>query len=266
MGLPRWSARLHFGFVVLTCKRCGARIPARDVNLERLVAKCVVCDAVFAFEEQVRGEVPASPPRALAKAPVALPEGWTLDEDDRAPFGGVGYREAATRPNEALRIRWRWFKARHLGMLGFGAVWSAFLVFWYASVSAGHAPWIFFVFPLLHVAVGIGILYGALAGLINRTTLTVSDGRLAIAHAPLPWRGARTLDVGEIKQLYCIEEQKRTKSGSTTSYTVKLQRRGGDEIALVKNLDDRSQALFIEYKVEQALGIEDVPVVGELPK
>ncbi|MEQ9319454.1 MAG: hypothetical protein RIF41_09870 [Polyangiaceae bacterium] len=249
----------------LSCKRCGVSIPARDVNLERMVAKCVTCDAVFAFEDQLRAGS-RSEPSALAKAPVALPEGWVLVEDAQAPFGGAGYRDAARGGPPSLSVRWRWFRARHLGMLGFALVWCSFLVFWYSSVTASGAPWIFFVFPLIHVAVGVGMLYAALAGLLNRTTLTVRDGTIAIAHAPLPWRGARTLDVREIKQLYCIEERKKSKNGTTTSYTVKVQRRGGDEIALVKDLDDRAQALYIEHKVEHALGIEDVPVVGELPK
>lgn len=233
-----------------------------------MVAKCASCDAVFAFEDQVRRDGAGSMPTALSKAPVALPEGWELVEQDAAPFGGVGYREPAIGTRGSLRIRWRWFRLRHLGMLGFATVWCSFLVFWYATAVSmdGGAPWIMFVFPLLHVAVGIGMLYAALAGLLNRTTLTVANGALAIAHSPLPWRGARRLDAGEIKQLYCIEEQKRTKNGASTSYTVKLQRRSGDEIALVKDLDDRSQALFIEHKVEHALGIEDVPVVGELAK
>ncbi len=50
----------------LTCPECGAHIPADNINVERLVAKCGACDAVFAFGGQLgaassAGNVPRSP-------------------------------------------------------------------------------------------------------------------------------------------------------------------------------------------------------------
>jgi hypothetical protein len=227
-----------------------------------MVAKCRTCNAVFAFDDQLGG---SPPPRAM-QAPVALPDGWTLLEDDAAPFGGAGYRKASGPTAKSLTIRWRWFKATHLFLLFFAVIWCGFLVFWYTGATAAGAPWIFFVFPLVHVAVGVGVFYSAVAGLLNSTTLIVGDGQLSIAHRPLPWLGARTLAANEIKQLYCVEKIKRTKNGHATTYVVKAQRRGGDEVDLVKNLDEPAQALFIEQKVEDALGIQDVPVRGELRK
>jgi phage FluMu protein Com len=249
--------------VDIQCKRCGKAIAAADVNLEHMVAKCTACNAVFPFTDQLGAPKPV---HALVKAPVALPEGWSLQEGSDVAFGGVGYRKTADVGARRLTIRWRWFKARHLFTLFFSLIWCSFLVFWYAGAGAAGAPWIFFVFPLLHVAVGVGLFYSSIAGLLNSTTLHVADGVLSIAHAPLPWRGARELPVDDIKQLYCVEKEHSSKNGTRHSYQVKLQRKSGDELVLLKGLDDRAQALFVELKVEQALGIDDVPVAGELPK
>ena len=38
----------------VSCEACGKVVPARDVNLENLVAKCSACDAVFSIAGKLR--------------------------------------------------------------------------------------------------------------------------------------------------------------------------------------------------------------------
>ena len=45
----------------VSCKSCGAAIPAANLNLDRMVAKCGACHAVFAFA--VDGAAPPTRPR-----------------------------------------------------------------------------------------------------------------------------------------------------------------------------------------------------------
>ena len=59
----------------LHCPYCGHAIPAADVNLDRMVAKCASCSAVFGFEDQVDA-APAAP-RKLA---VPLPKGIAVEQ------------------------------------------------------------------------------------------------------------------------------------------------------------------------------------------
>ena len=57
----------------LFCPDCGGPIPAADVNLDRMAAKCGRCDAVFGFADVVSAESRRPPGSAagLAAAPSA---------------------------------------------------------------------------------------------------------------------------------------------------------------------------------------------------
>jgi hypothetical protein len=60
----------------VTCKQCGAPIGAEAVNLDRLVAKCAFCNAVFSFADQLE---PAERPRPAAERfDVPMPKGFDV--------------------------------------------------------------------------------------------------------------------------------------------------------------------------------------------
>jgi hypothetical protein len=158
----------------------------------------------------------------------------------------------------------RWFQpAKHLMMLVFAIGWNAFLVFWYGVAFSGGGPWIMFVFPLVHVAVGLGVAYGALAGIMNRTTIRVTGDRLRIRHAPLPWLGNREVPVDELEQVYCTQKEHRGKNGVTFTYEVKTATKGGAGMTLLTGLPEAEQALYIEQTIEKALNIVDVAMPEE---
>ena len=57
----------------VSCKSCGAAVPAANLNLDRMVAKCGACHAVFAFA--VDG---AAPPTSASTADtLSSVLGWT---------------------------------------------------------------------------------------------------------------------------------------------------------------------------------------------
>jgi hypothetical protein len=120
------------------------------------------------------------------------------------------------------------------------------------------------VFPLGHVAVGVGLTYYTLAGLLNRTTVEVSQGALRVRHAPLPWMRNRVIAGHEISQLFCEEKQWRRRYSTVKRY--RLHAIVGHERRRVSllTLDDMQQALYLEQRFEQELGIVDRPVPGEL--
>ncbi len=234
---------------------------AEDVNLTQLVAKCRACHAVFRFDAQL--SEPA-PPRA-APAPVErvpLPDGLRVDKDESIVPGD--YRHAERKTGRLTIVR-RWFSARYLGMVPFCIAWDAFLVFWYGIGVTSGGPWIMFVFPIAHVAVGIGLTYATLAGLVNRTSVSVDGGRLRVRHGPIPWLGNRDIDAHSVRQLY-TEEHTTTGKNAGTRYAVVAIVHDGPSITLVKNLESSRQALYIEQELEQHLGIADAHVPGALPR
>lgn len=170
-----------------------------------------------------------------------------------------------------IEITRKWFSVLHIFTGIFALVWCGFLFFWYSILGSIAAPGeetsnfllIFYLFPLIHVAVGVYLLYYSLCGFFNKTTISVDWENLRIKHHPLPWRGNRTIPRSDIKQLYVKRQESRTRNGISVTYDINLITHSGSDIKLVKGLTADEQALFIEREVEKYLHIENVPVRGE---
>ena len=79
----------------IACKSCGARVPADDVNIDNMLAKCRQCDAVFDISNQVHGreQQPSAPlmdaPSMHRRRPqVPLPPGIQVTRSGQAPGAG----------------------------------------------------------------------------------------------------------------------------------------------------------------------------------
>jgi hypothetical protein len=224
--------------VVLDCRRCGAQITAENIDLTTALAKCHRCHAVFGFAGQLSGSRPPPP------MDMPLPDGLTMSES-----GG------------RLRLVRRWFQAILLFPLLFCIFWDTTLVYMY--VTAATAPEVdpmAFLFPLVHVAAGLGLTYVTLAGLLNRTIIEAGATHLVIRHTPVPWPGNRKVRAGELQQLFC-EEQVMNRS---VTYRLNAVLGDGRKLTLVKSLPEANQALFLERALERHLGIPDRVVPGEL--
>jgi hypothetical protein len=167
---------------------------------------------------------------------------------------------------DGLTLSYRWFSAKFIFLALFCLFWDGFLVFWYGIALSQDAPWIMLVFPLLHLAVGVFLTYYTVAGIYNRTIITVGQGKLSIQHAPLPWPGSRVLQASEISQLYCEETTSRGRNGPQTSYRLSAVTSDNKKINLLTGFDSPDSARFLERQVEEWLGIRDRRVEGEMPK
>jgi hypothetical protein len=68
----------------INCKACGKRVPAEDVNLEVVLAKCRDCHAVFDFSDQV--ERPATPAKQRRdRGEVPMPAAFTARDPPVGP-------------------------------------------------------------------------------------------------------------------------------------------------------------------------------------
>lgn len=235
--------------MLLKCKACGAALEADGVDLGRGIAVCRFCKAVTRLDGPADG-VPNGSARVPAERPKApLPPKFKLD--DR--FG-------------VLTISWRWFSPAYIFLAFFCVAWDSFLVFWYSMALGTGAPWVFAVFPIVHVAVGAALTYATVGGFVNSTTVRAGEGRLAVRHGPLPWPGNLELDSSEIDQLYCAEKVRDGKNGTSRSYEVYAVTPANEKRKLLEGLPDADQALFVEQGLEEHLGLKDRPVGGELPR
>lgn len=229
--------------LALTCSACDATIPNEAVNLDLLLADCPACHHIQAI-----GTVDANPP---AGKPKAAPTELTIPQ-------GV---DVASGPNE-LVISYAWWNLRYVFQLVFCLFWNGFMVMWFSiNLASGNYP--FVAFGLIHASVGLWLLYSGVAGLLNRTTITATDGSLTVAHGPVPWRGGRTLGRDELSQLYCVQHVTHGKNGTHVTWSVDAVDRNERSVSLLTGIVDRQQALFFEKRVERYLGIVDRPIAGE---
>lgn len=162
----------------------------------------------------------------------------------------------------SLEITVRWFKWAAIFLVFFCIAWDSFLFFWYANTGM---PFIFYLFPIVHVAVGVGLTYYTIALFINKTHLSIDPTQIRIQHSPLPWIGGKTIDATEITQLYVREQTRHNKGSVSYSYELRAKLKNGRSTVLVGStiLSNPDDAQFLEEKIEHFLKIKDEPVKGE---
>lgn len=248
----------------LKCGQCGAPFRAADLHLDRGIAVCSACGSVQRLPASVGSG--SSDDSELLPAPkplgdVPMPAAFMVEDN-----------------GHELTIRQRWFHWALLFLLFFAIAWDSFLVGWYWMLTSGPfggnagmpGPFklIFFVFPVAHVAVGVGLTYFVLAGLLNLTVIRVADGMLSVRHGPIPWRGNLDLATDGIEQLYCqnkIHKSRNDDGHTTTSMQYEVHAVvNGQKQKLLGGLHEADHALFVEQRLERFLGIEDRAVRGEM--
>ena len=229
----------------IECRNCGRQIAAADINIERLIAKCGACHAVFGFDLQG-----GSPPRRQ-RSKVAMPKSVAVDNQ-----GGE------------LVIVHRWRSVVAVVFLSiFALVWNGISwTFFLAMLS--EAPWYVAAFLSVFLLVGAVVGYLALAMMLNSSEIRVAARRLTVKHGPLPFPGGVDVHSDDIEQLWVEQKISHSNSsrGSSTSvtYPVCMRMKNGTRKHLLRNVQDSELALFVEQEIEAFLGIEDREMPGEL--
>lgn len=247
----------------LKCGQCGAPFRAADLHLERGIAACSACGSVQRLPGPTTWECPSDPVSPVNRKPlsdVPIPAQFSVEDN-----------------GHELILRHRWFQWGFLFLLFFAIAWDSFLVGWYwmlivpnGGLDGPPGPFklVFFVFPIIHVAVGVGLTYFVLAGLLNSTVIRVADGMLSVRHGPVPWRGHVDLPTDGIEQIYC--QNKLHKSRDDDGHTTTSMRYEvhavvvGQKTKLLGGLHEADHALFVEQRLERFLGLEDRQVPGEM--
>jgi len=227
-------------FITLTCPSCGAKLSVAP-DADRFT--CDYCQNEHILR-QTAGQT------RILRPEVGQPANVVLQRD-----------------GQSARIVQRWFSLKYIPMAFFAIAWDSFLVFWYTTAFSHGAPWIMVVFPIAHVAVGIGITYSVVAGFLNRTMLEVRKDEIEIWYEPLPWLGETTVKIRDVKQFFCKEKMNSSRnSTTTTTYELYVLTRDNHSIKLLSNLENPDTALFFEQQLETWLKIVDQPVEGELAR
>jgi hypothetical protein len=198
----------------------------------------------FAASVNVRSA--SEPLSANPSVPVALPDGFQLDDDGLE-----------------LRISWRWFSWYAMRGIIFAAIFSVPVGFvLYAYVNSPDKSW---PAPVLAITLLLALppavtIYGLLAYILNSTTIRVDATRVSVRHSPLPWLGAKhvsTADIDGVVSEIEINDSSDSSDGTIFQprevFAVKLMLKSGKTRRLVTGLRSPDQALFIEQQIRKAL-------------
>lgn len=234
----------------VSCPNCRSVVPAADVELATRLAKCRACDEVFTLD--LPGETSA--PRRAAVA------------DDGIPPVPTGVR--VTDDGVTRQLEYRWFTPVAFFLVFFCIAWDGFLVFWYTMALGGpfanDGPFglLMVVFPVAHVAVGLGLTYFTLCLFVNRTRISVDD-RLRVQHGPLFWSGGVNLPADGLSRLFCERVVSHTRRGMSVSFKLMAETSDGRAVQLLSGLDGLPRAKFFERQLETWLGLPPTAVPGE---
>ena len=167
--------------ITLECPSCGGRT-VFSADTEILVCEYCGNRHTFRLPNPTSGYTPA------AKL------GTINDPNSAASISRQGIRPLRPRPKEVtlqkqgdrLELSWRWFSWKYLPLAFFCVAWDSFLIFWYSMAFSTGSPWIMIVFPIAHVAVGVGLTYYTLAGFLNRSQVILDRTSFSVTHGPLP--------------------------------------------------------------------------------
>jgi len=193
----------------------------------------------------------------------ALPENTRIDNTEKYEMEEIpppdGF-ELHQIPNGIEIVR-RWFDPTYIGLI-FAVLFSFGMTLYFTRDLWLSAP-LFLVLPILGVA---GFSYYIVAGLLNRTYVSVDSQGLTIRHEPIPWFGGKTIETSRLKQLYSKEIVSRGESGPHVSYELRATLKSGGDMKLLAGLASQQQALYIEQELEKHLGIKDAHVDGEISR
>ena len=176
-------------------------------------------------------------------------------------------------------MRKRWFSSSYLVMLVFALLWNGMLAMMIQRLKDDpELPEAAYAIPFIHGVIGLGLLYTALAGLLNSTTVAASERGLRVRRGPLPWRGNLRVPKGAIDQLYAVphtfrspRRRRRRRRGSigvdptprsqrpVAAYDVVAETLDGVVVPLVCKLRTPEQAARVERVLEDRLEIPDRP-------
>lgn len=213
----------------LHCVNCDAPIPAKNVNIQTMMAVCEQCDTVFKFDESVVSKAK----RAKLKAP----PNFTVTEDE-----------------ESLEISYLY--RQHIGgmegvVIFFCLVGLLISAGGLIAVKGALAP------TLIMGAVALFCSYIVAAFALDRSTITIDDDTISHIEKPLYGFSNRTFNREEVEKVYCKAVDANQLNNSDAYYSVVLEMADGSEGKLLQYAR-RNIAFYIERMLNQRINADAV--------
>src|SRR5262245_10943359 len=218
------------------CPICGTALSSPDAEI------CLACNPVTSVGESSQAVETRAPPARTRRARqrISRPSHISIKDD-----------------GSTLSISFRWIWRKFTGPAAMCLVWNAFVAAWYWGALRAEEVrimWFAIVWGTPFAAVGLLLVYGTLAGLLNRTVIKATSEFITVWNGPLPWWGNQKLAVGDIERLHW--HRAASDEGKQSSFwSVSAQTKGTGNVELVSDIDERDQAQFIAQELERWLKI-----------
>jgi hypothetical protein len=222
----------------LYCRQCGKIIQAENVNLDKLIAKCSSCNAVFSFADMY--EDIHEKPKKKYDEEIPLPKNLSVESS-----------------NQLLRIKRRWRTSATMPIVFFTLFWNLIIWGFFAPIAF---PNLLALTPFMFA--GLVLIYFSAASLLNTTDIEVSDNSISITHHPIPFPN-KNRRVKDIEQFFVFERVNHGRNSTSISYELHLTDIKGANDILLQGLETPDHALYIEQELERYYGIENRHVSGE---
>ena len=197
----------------ITCRDCGATIPAANINIQQMVALCENCNNVFALDQH---KFARKSKRVIPKRPPRVKLHTQVDDDHLA----LSYR-LALGPGPKLGL--------FATSVGSGVLTIMLIGMSRNSATGGE---ILFVGLLL-----LCILYLLAIIITTTTTISADDETLRISTGPLPFPVSddKTLNLREIRRVY-VRQTVETFSGGVPANNVYAEMNDSRRVPIVTSL------------------------------
>lgn len=211
----------------LHCANCDAPIPAKNVNIQTMMAVCDQCDTVFKFDERVVSKA--------KRAKIKAPPNFTVTETDDSLEISYLYRQHLGGGEMAVMF------GSLIGLLVSGSVLIA--------VKGVLAP------TLIMGAVALFCLYLIAAFLLDRAHIIIDDESIKHIEKPIYGFSNRTFDRDEVERVYCKPVDANQLNNADAYYSVILVMADGSEGKLIQ-YTKRNIAFYIERMLTQRLNAD----------
>lgn len=222
----------------LRCPNCNSLIPSEGINIQKLIAKCDQCHAIFDFDDTQQQPVKKE------RVEIPLP---------------VGFEVQQLISELQIAIRWRKTKSG----IGF---FTFFTVFWngvtlpFVLIALAENNWQMMLMISLHIMVGVGMLMYTLSLYLNKTYVDVDSSGIAVVSKPINFfHKNRYVRAADLEQLY-VEQYVASTTNNRPNYAFAVRARlqgQSKDIRLIKGMKNEDQALYLETEIEKFLNIED---------
>ena len=165
---------------------------------------------------------------------------------------------------DGVIIRRTWFSWTVIPLIFFAVLWDGFLVFWYTmALKHGQhgAPLMMLLFPLLHVAVGLGLTYFIVCSFVNKTDVIINFSGVEVSIYPMPWPGKKRVAASEITDVMVRQRVSNNSdnvnyNNRRVSYAVMYAGASRKEQKLI-SFSQSDQADYVANAIRMALQLKD---------